>query len=402
MSDDQGLGESQQVPTGQPAPPAAQPVLQPPPPPVGPIHHSRRAITMTVIMSILAVLLLCAVVLTVGFLGTAVSVLAALGPVVVVAALVLLIDRYEPEPRGMLALTFAFGATGAVAIALIFEGIGSGLANNAFGTGGGQFVGTAMIAPFVEEIAKGLAVFVVFLRLKERFNGVVDGIVYGAMVGLGFALAENIMYYSQALLGGQQSFAATFVLRGIFGPFAHPLFTSMTGIGFALSRQHPRARVIAPILGLLAAMALHATWNGGTYLGGAFILVYLGIFVPLVIIAIAIAWVAARREGQVLRTYLATDVPTGLLTAEEVEELTSLSTRRKVIHEAYRQGGATARDARKAFHHAAAQLAFARYSARPNPPDPKVELGWAREIARYKRWVNPGWVPPAGLQETAS
>jgi hypothetical protein len=53
-----------------------------------------------------------------------------------------------------------------------------------------------------------------------------DGIVYGSAVGFGFAIAEDILY-------GMQYGAETFVVRRIFGGFAHAAFTSLTGSGSA-------------------------------------------------------------------------------------------------------------------------------------------------------------------------
>jgi RsiW-degrading membrane proteinase PrsW (M82 family) len=368
--------------------------------PPSPQQHThpttRRAIVLAIIMGILAVLGLCAVVLTAGVVGAAVSVLAATLPALLVAVIALLFDRYEPEPRGVLALTFAFGATGAVLIAMVGEGV----ATTALRASSGQIVAAAGIAPVIEEIAKGVAVLAVMLRLRDEFNGIVDGIIYAVMVGCGFAFAENIVYYVSSIVQGQSTFAATVITRGGFSAFAHPLFTSMTGIGLAYGLEHRgKMRYVAPVLGLLGAMTLHGIWNAGTYLGGGFIWVYLGIFIPMLAGAVAITGFAARHEGKVLGTYLAPDVRAGLLTPEELAEMTSLQRRRAMLRYATQVGGKPARNARREFHHAMAQLAFSRYRARPNPPDPNVEMGWVREIARYKQWVDPAWTAPEGVGE---
>lgn len=362
-------------------------------------NRSQPAVTMAAAMAALGGIGLWYIVSAGGLAGTALSVLAATLPVVVVAAIVLLFDRYEPEPRGMLALTFAFGATGAVAIALVFNTLGHNVLTAALGMNTGSFVTTALVAPFVEEIAKGAAVLVVMLRLKDGFNGVVDGVVYAVMVGLGFAFAENISYYTAALLEGQGLFASTVIMRGGFSAFTHPLFTTMSGVGLALSIDRTRNRLLPPLVGLAAAMVLHGIWNASTYLGGGFILVYLAVFIPLLLIAVVVTWMAAAREGTVLSAYLEPDVSAGLLTEDEVAELGSLSRRRRMLKRAQQHGGAAAREARKEFHRAAAQLAFLRHRARPSAPDPEIELAWARQIARYKRAVDPTWVAPDGIGE---
>jgi len=98
----------------------------------------------------------------------------------------------------------------------------------------------------------------------------VDGIVYASMSALGFAMTENILYYGRAALGGGGSLTAIFIIRGFFAPFSHPLFTSLTGIGLGLARQSRNTfvKLIAPIFGLMAAISMHAIWNGSARLFG--------------------------------------------------------------------------------------------------------------------------------------
>jgi len=361
------------------------------------MRSARIALTAT--MVVVGLLGIGAVIMSAGVAGATASIFAALLPAPVLAGLVLLFDRYEPEPPGLLMLTFGFGATGAVAIGAVLGIFGQGMTMAFFGQQVGEFLGTVAIAPVVEEIAKGAAVLVVFWRLKDRFNGVVDGVVYAAMVGLGFHFAEDVLYYSGAFLEGPGAFTSTVLVRGVFSAFTHPLFTAMFGIGVALAAEDPRWRPAGPLLGLVGAISLHAIWNAATYLGEGFILVYLGVFIPVLAVVVAVTWIATRREGQVLRTYLNADVSTGLLTDEEVGEVASPRRRHAMVRFAAQQGGVPAREARKAFHQAAAQLAFYRYRRRLNPPDPEVELGWVRAIARYKRWVDSAWAVPSGIGE---
>jgi RsiW-degrading membrane proteinase PrsW (M82 family) len=312
------------------------------------------------------------------------------------AAIIRWFDRWEPEPPGLLALTFGFGATGSIVLSLIGSAIAGRVVSTAMSAGAGQYVGVVWIAPIVEELAKGLAVFVVFWRMKGRHFGVVDGIVYGTMVGLGFAFAENILYYLGALADGT-SFGALVFLRGVMGVFGHPLYTSLTGIGIAVAAASRRARYAGPLLGLAGAMALHAIWNGSTFLGQDFFLVYFYFFMPVLSVVVIATWVAARHERRVLAASLGGDVVAGLLTANDVAELVSIRSRRAAVKAAARQGGPVARDARKAFQNAAVQLAMARHVAGSKGPDPAREMTWVREIARYKRWVNPAWIAPAGI-----
>ena len=134
----------------------------------------------------------------------------------------------------------------------------------------------------VEELGKGLFLVAVVIFRRAELHGPLDGIVYGALVGIGFAFVEDIIYYLQSLESGQ--LGVTFFLRGIMGPFAHPLFTAATGlgIGIAVATRRPAVRSLASILGFLAAVAMHAIWNGSTFWGGnGFLFAYSAIFLPL-------------------------------------------------------------------------------------------------------------------------
>ena len=98
------------------------------------------------------------------------------------------------------------------------------------------------------------------------------------------------------------------VLRGVLSPFAHPLFTSMTGIGcgLAATSRSPAARVLFVLVGYLAAVTLHALWNGSATLGDgqAFLGVYLYVMVPLLLgMFLLVGW-QRRREQRTVRAEL--------------------------------------------------------------------------------------------------
>ena len=93
-------------------------------------------------------------------------------------------------------------------------------------------------APIVEEFAKGLGVFLIFLTARRAFDGPVDGVVYGALVGAGFAFTENIQYFAISFIeGGVVDVTTTFFVRGILSPFAHVMFTSITGFALGLAAR---------------------------------------------------------------------------------------------------------------------------------------------------------------------
>ena len=292
-------------------------------------------------------------------LGMAIAVV----PVPVYVVLALWLDRFEPEPARTLAQTFAWGATVAVFVALVVNGFMQTLLDGAWGVDAAEVIGSVFTAPIVEELAKGFALLILFSELRDEFDGVVDGVVYASMVGLGFAMVENVQYYGQAVAEGTERSVLTFVLRGLMAPFAHPLFTSVFGIGLGMVREgHHRARGWAAAgFGLLLAMALHALWNLSASFEGWFILLYLLVMVPAFV---AVLWVvrrSLRREGRVIREHLEHLVHTGTLPPDELECLCRVRSRLAASALAFRRGGLARWRSRRELHRMASELAFHRW-----------------------------------------
>jgi protease PrsW len=289
-------------------------------------------------------------------------VLAAL-PVPVYVTLALRIDRYEPEPARLLAWAFFWGATGAIFIALVLNTAGQAVVGSHFGSDVGDLYGGSISAPVVEESAKGAVLFAIWRWRRWQIDGVLDGIVYAAMVGLGFAMTENVLYYGHAAATGGIPLGVTFFARGVTAPFAHPVFTSMTGIGLgvAVTTHRPWMRRLAPVAGLLAAMALHSLWNTSSSVGGgaAFLGVYFLIMVPVFVCVVVVALVSLRREGRVVAERLRPEVETELLNQADVIGLASLRDRRR-LRRAARRDGREAKRALEALQMAATEVAFRR------------------------------------------
>nr|MBA2420935.1 PrsW family intramembrane metalloprotease [Thermoleophilaceae bacterium] len=249
-------------------------------------------------------------------------------PVPIYLGLALLLDRFEPEPLTLLVLTFLWGAGAASGIALIVNSTGQAIVSQTFGSEVGDLYGTSVSAPVVEESAKAIALLAIYKWRRTELDGILDGIVYASMVGLGFAFTENVLYYSRALAEGQDVLAGTFFARGILSPFAHPLFTSLTGIGFAVAARSKGsgARGLFVALGLLGAIVLHAVWNSSASAasGAGFLGVYALIMVPTFVVVLVIAFVARTREGRAVRERLGPEVANGVLGPADLEALSSL------------------------------------------------------------------------------
>lgn len=324
--------------------PLAQPQLTPPapvvPPPASPAAlpvPRRRGRTAHIwIFAILAFLLIVIVSYFLNAIGpeaSAIGAVLALIPLVGVILAVRIVDRWEPEPRGLLLLAAAWGAVAAIAIALGVDLVVS------FATAGlgplQQDVFAAVVqAPIVEEFAKGLGVFLIFLSARRAFDGPVDGVVYGALVGAGFAFTENIQYFAIGLIeGGVPQVSATFFVRAILSPFAHVMFTAITGfaVGLAARRGATAGQAVAPwILGMIGATALHAFWNGSAVFTDFFSL-YVMAQVPLFILFILGIVALRKEEARLTRSRLGEYAAAGWFTPQEVDMLATSAGRKAAL-----------------------------------------------------------------------
>jgi protease PrsW len=233
------------------------------------------------------------------------------------------IDLYEREPLRYIVPVFLWGFAVATTVSLVFNTLFQLTLSSVTSVKTASFFTAVAVAPVVEESSKGLALLLIFFiayLVRRRsglieFAGVMDGIVYGSAVGFGFAIAEDILY-------GLQYGPETFVVRRIFGGFAHAAFTSLTGIGIGLIPWvHNRMlKVVLPLLGLLGAILLHATFNfTATLFGPVGYLVLF--FVILVYIVIIIVWLAIERRA--IREELREEVEIGTISLQEYAILPS-------------------------------------------------------------------------------
>lgn len=314
-------------------------------------------------------------------------------PVPVYLALALWLDRFEAEPKGLLAVAFFWGAIAAIAIAIVFGGLAQLFVGLVWNDAAADFSGTVIFAPAVEETAKALVLFGICYFRRDEFDGVVDGIIYATMVGLGFAMTENIQYYGGAAReGGVGGSLVLFFLRGGLGAYAHPLFTSMTGIGLGLAghTRNRAVRLLAPAAGLLLAMLLHGLWNlSATINALAYFAVYFFVMVPVFAAVLFAVYFGLRREGRIVRERLACDLQAGLISAREVEILCSVRGRLGASYAALRRGGVEAWRAQRRLHGVASELAFHRdrvaRRARPGDgEDAAREESYRREMRELR------------------
>jgi RsiW-degrading membrane proteinase PrsW (M82 family) len=369
---------------------------------------TRSNVAFTVLVG--ATLLLGALVVAVVLLGSgapdaiAVGVVLAAIPVGPVISCYLWLDRYEPEPRSLLLLGLGWGAFVATSAAIFLQ------AFDAFAFGPTEATQSVLVAPVTEELAKGLFIVLLLLYRRAELDGVLDGIVYAGMVGVGFAFMENILYLTQAYVGdggrtgGIEGAVGLFVLRGIGAPFAHPFFTAFTGIGIgvAVTSRSRWLRLWAPVIGLVLAVGAHAAWNAALLINGGSgaLTAYLLLMVPAFTVMVVFAVWSRRREGVLLATALTDCARHGLLDAGEVPWLTRIPARRAARKYAARTGGVGALDAMKSYQSEAIELGFLHHRfLRGTAPAHYEELGQAHVQRMYQ--LRPALVWPqkfAGAQ----
>ncbi len=321
------------------------------------------AVVGFVVLGLVALLVAVYLVMGLGPAGVVVGAIMALVPLAIVFAGIRWIDRWEPEPRGALAFAFLWGAGVSVFIALAVDAeIQNVIALAGGPVEGYEFFSAAIQAPIVEEVGKGLGVLILYWAVRRHFDGPVDGIVYAATVAGGFAFTENILYFGAQLVEGGLLSAGTveiFFIRGIMSPFAHVMFTALTGaaLGLAARRVGAVGGVLFFVLGLVPAVLLHAFWNGALFFVGDFYGYYLVVQVPMFVAAVGLVVLLRRQEQRLTAARLGEYAAVGWFHPQEVAILATSSGRRTATAWAARHGVA---GLMRAFIHDATRLAHAR------------------------------------------
>ncbi len=284
----------------------------------------------------------------------------ALLPLPILVAIPLWLDRFEPEPAGLLVRCFLWGAGYSVIVAII--------ANEATAATLGEWYASSLSAPLVEEAAKGAAVLTVMVRAREHFDGVLDGIVYAFMAALGFAVVEDAAYYLFALYEeGPEAMLETFVARGMLGLLGHPLFTAFIGIGIGIAyRLRSRGGQVAAVgAGYVVAVALHSGWNTAAGIADEFddlepLAAMLAINTGLAVLLLLLMVALSRVERRIVRRGLEPELAASRLGDAHLEVV--LGTRARIHSWRHaRRLGSDATLARRGLILSATQLARFRH-----------------------------------------
>ncbi len=271
------------------------------------------------------------------------------------------IDLYEREELKYVVPVFLWGFTVAAGISLVFNTVFLATLSSAVSVRLADFVTAVLVAPVIEECAKGFALVIAFaaasvVSLRRgglEFSGVMDGIVYGSAVGFGFSIAEDILYLAEFGEG-------TFVARRIFGGFGHAAFTSLAGIGIGLVPwvRSYSLKVLLPVFGLSGAILLHMTFNLTATLFGPLLAYGVQFFVLLSYVLLIAIWLAVER--QTIRGELRDEVEMGTISPGEYKILPTYFARTfYYLGLIFRGRLGEWRHARKV-HEAAVELAFTK------------------------------------------
>lgn len=321
------------------------------------------------------------------------------------------LDHVAPSPWLNVVFAFSWGACAATLVALFANEYGAKLLATTFSASPAQTDqwGATFVAPLVEETAKGAAILLLFVFRRRHFESIVDGIVISGLAATGFAFTENILYLGSAFgedraLGSNvldSATAATFFVRILMTPFAHPLFTSMTGIGFAIAAtarpgRRWRWRWVPPLVGWLLAMVLHGTWNGSSLLSPlGFLTVYVAVMIPVFGLVVWLAFWARSNELRTVRTHLPVYAAAGWLALPEPMALGSMRIRAAARRTARRTGGEPAARAVRDYAVFATHLAFLRAAATRGLPPPDFTPRESELL--HHLWHRKSWAQPALL-----
>jgi len=268
-------------------------------------------------------------------------------------------DRNHKEPWRLVLVAAAWGAIVATSLVVWGETIWEASAQRALVPGPGLDTSLAFMAGILEELAKGLAVLLLYLVMRNEFDDVVDGIVYGAAVGLGFNFLESISYMTNVysifsaegfgwVAAGIQWYGRQ--VLGLF--FGHATYTAFIGAGVGIARQlhGRRQKVLAIMAGFIVAIAGHFSWDAwatvfpiqNTLFG--LVEIHLRTLImtgPFTAALIALLLFGIRYEGQNLLEQMRKEAGTGqgAILPEEVPTLASPWQRLKQRLQAFQRAG---------------------------------------------------------------
>lgn len=305
---------------------------------------------------------------------TLLAIIAAVVPTVLYTLLIWWLDRYEKEPLPLLAAAFFWGSLPAVVLALVTGRLlAVPLAASPLGPG----LGAGPLAALIEEPIKAIALLLLYVFARDEFDGPLDGIVYGALIGFGFAMSENLLFF----LAYPAELGSLFWVRSVLFGLNHALFTSIVGLALGLARLQPgRSARVNFVVALAAAIALHALHNiAVTQRLPGMALAWL-VQLAGVLTVFAVAALAWRHEATWIRNELGAEITLGVIGPHDYVAVISAPRRARAELRALLGGGWGQYRRLRLLHHQMTRLAFCNDRLRRG--DPHATLAQRDELRR--------------------
>ena len=290
------------------------------------------------------------------------SILAALTipllPAFGITLLVNFIDRFEREPWFLRLAAFLWGAVIAIPPTIVIETNVGQLMQAALAQSNDILLRSLLQGVSVgitEEVVKDVGLLLLFFVLRDEFDNVTDGIVYGALIGAGFAMIENFMYFAN---NAKDFLLFLFVMRIVLGWLCHSTYTVCFGAALGYIR-HTNVRwkhIVIPLIGFLAGVGLHSLFDFVALYANALVLAspdnsqvalisliaIIGDYVPPFLAQIVILYILIKslaHEAAIIREFLAPEVSNGVVQVNEYVLLQNSFQRTKQERRMWRQYG---------------------------------------------------------------
>ncbi|MFL5628970.1 MAG: PrsW family glutamic-type intramembrane protease [Ktedonobacteraceae bacterium] len=324
-------------------------------------------------------------------------------PAIGINLLVNYIDRYEREPWFLRLFAFLWGAIIAIPFAFLIERRVDSALQNFFGPGVSDVLISAfkgLNAGITEETIKGLGLLLLFFVLRDEFDNVTDGIVYGALIGAGFALVENFRYFA---VDFKQFPVFLIVYRIVLGWLGHSTFTVCFGAALGYVR-HTRMRwrqILIPLLGYLCAVGLHSFFDfvdfqasvalstspGNSNVSFLSLLALIGDYIPPFLAQMFLLYIlikALAHEAAVIREFLAVEVSNGIVKVDEYALLQNSFQRTKAERRILKKSGFRQWLRIKALYQTEIGLAFRKWHVSMGD---KPKLGYLQPEDAYRQRI---------------
>ena len=167
-------------------------------------------------------------------------------------------ERFNRERWWPILLCFIWGATIAIIAAIVLELLLGTIVVSIYETSMIPLITVIVLAPIAEEFTKPLALSL--KTVKKEIDELEDGLIYGAVAGLGFSATENLLYGMSFLSKGIIIFLILIIMRSIGGCLLHASATAWTGYGYGKTvMKHTSLIRVLPYF--IIAIFVHGFYN---------------------------------------------------------------------------------------------------------------------------------------------